>query len=65
MLKLHNLEIVSQNQFKTDIGNFRTVHVVFRDTTTGVLYHGISGQNGASLTPILDPDGKPVVDKTK
>ena len=39
---------------------------VHRDKETGVLYYVASGGGGAGgITPILDPDGKPLIDKSE
>lgn len=58
---MNNLEKVSVNRLKLDI--LQNWHAVLKDTTTGVLYHYIEGSHGSTITPVLDKDGKPVVEK--
>jgi len=51
---------------KVAAGNYTYDHHIVKDTVTGVLYYYISGGGGASaLTPLIDADGKPLVDKVK
>lgn len=37
---------------------------IMRDTQTGVQYLYVASGNGGGLTPLLDADGKPVIDKS-
>ena len=57
----YSLEVVSSVSSKISGGI--TSHAVLKDTTTGVLYHYLAATNRATMTPIIDADGKPVVAK--
>ena len=39
-------------------------HFVLKDTETGVLYYMVQAKNngGVGLTPLLDVDGKPIIE---
>jgi len=55
-------------------GRFEVVHKeslaadgegkVIRDKETGVLYYFFKYYNGGGITPLIDQDGKPIIDKT-
>jgi len=36
---------------------------IYKDTHTGVQYLRVSVADGGGLTPLLDKDGKPIIDK--
>lgn len=39
--------------------------IIYVDTETGVQYLYIDGINGGGLTPLLNAEGKPIIDKSK
>ena len=45
-----------------DSNKFETHHVM-KDTHTGVLYYMVDSNRGIGLTPLIDENGKPLVDK--
>ena len=57
------------NLLPKDITGNRASHIrsfIYRDKGTGVLYLYTEGREGRStMTPLLDPDGKPIVDKSE
>jgi len=38
---------------------------IHKDLQTGVLYYFIASSSGKTITPLLDVDGKPLVDKSE
>ena len=38
---------------------------IIKDLETGVLYCVANKQNGISMTPLLDSEGKPIIDKSE
>ena len=54
--KLHSEDVLVAKG--TSYGMF-----IFRDKQTGVLYLFASGWNSGGLTPLLDAEGKPIVEK--
>lgn len=40
-----------------------TTHHVMKDKETGVLYYMANSNRGVGLTPLIDENGKPLVDK--
>lgn len=54
--------VIHSNRSQLVIGE----HIIVKDNETGVLYYMIDASmsaGGIALTPLLDVDGKPVVDK--
>jgi len=64
VVKLTNrFKVISTEEVKTHYSGY---HSVLQDTMTGVFYYFIEGAQGKSaLTPILDIDGKPLVEKSE
>ncbi len=48
--------------FKEDGGFSSSKQIILKDRETGVHYLVYSSGYGAAMTPLLDRDGKPVVD---
>jgi len=47
---------------ENDVGSGE--HSIIKDNETGMLYYMVeSGRGGLGLTPLLDADGKPIIDK--
>lgn len=56
--------IMSNNRFKEVYREGRVFPtVIIEDTVTGIQYLWMTGSTGAGLTPLLDSEGKPVVNK--
>jgi len=62
-----NMGITNHKRFTTIHRNEDTSgrQVIIKDNETGVLYFRTEGSNmyGVGLTPLLDVDGKPIIDK--
>ncbi|MEG0077451.1 MAG: DUF6440 family protein [Anaerorhabdus sp.] len=55
---------MSNNRFKEVYREGRLYPtVILEDTVTGIQYLWVTGSTGAGLTPLLDSEGKPVVNK--
>ena len=65
VLKLNRFELVSKEELAV-MTHVKDWHAVLKDTFTGVHYYFITNLSGkGTLTPLLDADGKPLVDKSK
>jgi len=63
VLTLNRFKLISKEELTVE---YREYHSVLKDTITNVLYYYISnGSGGVALTPLLDPDGKPLIDKSE
>lgn len=60
MKKNKRFEIVN----KENIGAFSDA-TILKDKETGVLYLFVLSGYGGGLTPLLDKDGKPIIDEIK
>jgi len=53
---------------KLPIDGFKTLatrYEILKDQETGVLYYFVNSTGGVAMTPIIDADGKPVIDKSE
>lgn len=53
---------------KLPINGFKTLAVryeILKDQETGVLYYFVESTGGPTMTPIIDANGKPVIDKSE
>jgi len=46
-----------------DVAGTTTHDVIIKDKQTGVLYYQVSSRHGSGITPLIDRDGKPLVDE--